>query len=187
MFQVLGGAARYHRARALGVAYIDNAEALGEHVADIGIAAMHHELHAVGPAALVAMADDAHVARVIGFRQLAHRSAARKFGTAIRSLMARSSCNTFPIARFSSVRKFTPRWVPSLRPCSTMRSPIGWRILLYAASPASISSWLPSASASAWVSPPALAMPKPMCGRADDAASPASVTRPNTSCGVEKS
>ena len=62
-----------HRARALGVAYIDHAEALGEHVADIGIAAMHHDLHAVGPAALVGMADDAHVARVIGLRQVAHR------------------------------------------------------------------------------------------------------------------
>ena len=62
-----------HRARALGVAHIDNAEALGEHVADIGVAAMHHDLHAVGPATLVGMADNAHVARVIGFRQVAHR------------------------------------------------------------------------------------------------------------------
>ena len=62
-----------HRARALGVAYIDHAETLGEHVADIGVAAMHHDLHAVGPAALVGMADDAHVARVIGFRQVGHR------------------------------------------------------------------------------------------------------------------
>src|SRR5215467_392550 len=175
MFQVPGGAD------------IDHAETLGEHVADIGVAAMHDDLHAVGPAALVAMADDAHVARVVGLRQVGHRYAAKKFGTAIQSIMARSSCNSFHIARSSSVRKFTPRCVPSLRPCSMMRSPIGWRILLYAASPASISSWLPSASASAWVSPPALAIPKPMCGRADDAASPTSATRPNTSCGVEKS
>ena len=62
-----------HRARVLGVAYIDNAEALGEHVADIGVAAMHHDLHAIGPAALVGVADDAHVARVIRFRQVGHR------------------------------------------------------------------------------------------------------------------
>ena len=38
----------------------------------IGEAAMHHHLHAVGPAALVGVADDAHVARVIGFRKLGH-------------------------------------------------------------------------------------------------------------------
>ena len=63
-----------HRARALGVAYIDHAETLGEHVADIGVAAMHHDLHAVGPAALVAMADNAHVVRVVGLWQIgAHR------------------------------------------------------------------------------------------------------------------
>src|SRR5262249_36000712 len=114
-----------HRARALGVADIDHAKTLGEHLADIGIATMHHDLHAVGPAALVGMADDAHVARVVGLRQGALRHAARKFGTAIQSIMARSSCNSSHIARSSSVRKFTPRWVPSLRPCSMMRSPIG--------------------------------------------------------------
>src|SRR6516165_7162833 len=49
----------------LGVAYIDTAKALGEHVADIGVAVMHHDLHAIGPAALVGVADDAHAARVI--------------------------------------------------------------------------------------------------------------------------
>ena len=37
-------------------------EALGEDVADVGVAAMHHDLHAVGAAALVAVADEAHVA-----------------------------------------------------------------------------------------------------------------------------
>ena len=59
-------------------------------MADVGVAAMHHDLHAVGPAALVAMGEDAHVARVIGFRQLRiHQYAAKKFGTAIQSIMAR--------------------------------------------------------------------------------------------------
>jgi hypothetical protein len=32
-------------------------------MADIGEAAMHHDLHAVGATALIAMADEAHVAR----------------------------------------------------------------------------------------------------------------------------
>ncbi len=61
-----------HRARVLGVAHVDDRKALGEHVPDIGKAALHHHLHAVRPAALVAVADDAHVARVIGFRQVGH-------------------------------------------------------------------------------------------------------------------
>ena len=39
---------------------------------DIGEAAMHHDLHAVGPAALVGVTDDAHVARVVRLRQLGH-------------------------------------------------------------------------------------------------------------------
>ena len=30
---------------------------------------MHHDLHAVGPPALVGVADEAHVARVVGLRQ----------------------------------------------------------------------------------------------------------------------
>jgi hypothetical protein len=59
-----------HGARVLGVAHVDDAEAFGEHVANIGVAAMHHDLHAVGSAALVAMAEDAHVARIVGLRQL---------------------------------------------------------------------------------------------------------------------
>ena len=41
-------------------------------MADIGKAAMHHHLHAVGPAALIGVADDAHVARVVGFREIVH-------------------------------------------------------------------------------------------------------------------
>jgi hypothetical protein len=59
-----------HRARALGVAHVQHAEAFRKHMTDIGVAAMHHDLHAVGPAALVAMGKDAHVARVIRFRQV---------------------------------------------------------------------------------------------------------------------
>jgi hypothetical protein len=59
-----------HRARALGVAHVQHAEAFRKHMSDIGVAAMHHDLHAVGPAALVAMGQDAHVARVIGLRQV---------------------------------------------------------------------------------------------------------------------
>src|SRR5262249_45081020 len=110
---------------------VDHAEALGEHVPDIGVAAMHHHLDTVGPAALVAGAKEAHVARVVGSRQVgAHRWAARKLGTAIQSIMASKSCSSFHILRSSSVLRSTPRWVPSLRPCSTMRSPIGWRSAL---------------------------------------------------------
>jgi hypothetical protein len=59
-------------------------------VTDIGVAAMHHDLHAVGPAALIAMRDDAHVVRIIWLRQVGtHRAAAKKFGTAIQSIIAR--------------------------------------------------------------------------------------------------
>ena len=57
-------------ARPLGVTHVDDAESFGEHVADVGEPAMHHDLHAIGPAALVTMRDHAHVARVIWFRQV---------------------------------------------------------------------------------------------------------------------
>ena len=60
------------RLRVFRIAHVDDREALREHVADIGVATMHHDLHAVGPAALVGMADEPHVARVIGLRQVAH-------------------------------------------------------------------------------------------------------------------
>ncbi len=60
------------RARVFGVAHVDDGKAFREHVADIGKAALHHHLHAVGPAALIGVADDAHVARVIRFRQVGH-------------------------------------------------------------------------------------------------------------------
>ena len=73
MFQVLAGAAMYCTARGFfGIAHVDDGKALGEHVPDIGVAAMHHHLHAVGPAALIGVADDAHVAREIRFRQVGH-------------------------------------------------------------------------------------------------------------------
>jgi len=62
------------RARVLRIAHVDHAQSLREHVPDIGVAAMHHDLDAVGPAALIASADEAHVARVVGPWQLgAHR------------------------------------------------------------------------------------------------------------------
>jgi hypothetical protein len=62
------------RARILGVAHVDDAESFREHVPDIGVAAMHHDLDAVRPATLIAMADEAHVVRMVGFRQLdSHR------------------------------------------------------------------------------------------------------------------
>jgi hypothetical protein len=35
-------------------------------------AAVHHHLHAVGPAALIGVSDNAHVARVIRFREFGH-------------------------------------------------------------------------------------------------------------------
>ncbi len=47
------------------IAHVDHGKALGEHVAGDGIAALDHELHAVGTAALIAVADQAHVARVV--------------------------------------------------------------------------------------------------------------------------
>jgi len=61
-----------HRARIFGVAHVNDRKPLREHVADIGVAAMHHDLHAVGAAALIAVTDQPHVARVIRPRQLAH-------------------------------------------------------------------------------------------------------------------
>ncbi len=116
------------RLRSARVAHVDHAEPLGEHVPDIGVAAMHHDLDAVGSPALVAPADQAQVVRVVRLRQIgAHRCAARKFGTAIQSIIASCCCSSFHIRRSSSVLRSTPRWVPSLRPCSMMRSPIGCR------------------------------------------------------------
>jgi hypothetical protein len=58
--------------RVLRIAHVDDRKAFREHVADIGVAAMNHDLHAVGPPALIGMADEPHVARMIGLRQIAH-------------------------------------------------------------------------------------------------------------------
>src|SRR6185312_4700710 len=175
------------RARVLRIAHVEHGKAAGEHVRDIGVAAMHHELHAVGPAALAAVADDAHVARVIGGGEPRHRYASRKCGTAIQSSMALSLCSNSCMRRSSSVCKFTPIWVPSLRPCMTMVLPSGWRSALYAFNAASMSSFWPRCFANACASVPALAMPKPICGRALAAASPTIATRPNTIAGEVKS
>lgn len=120
-----------HRARAPRIAYVDDAEAYGEHVPDISMAVGDHDLHAVGPAALIGIAKEPHVAYVIGLGQFrGHRYAARKFGTAIQSSIAPSLCNKSCMPRSSSVLRLTPRWQPSLRPCSTIVLPIGCRSAL---------------------------------------------------------
>ena len=51
----------FHDLRVARVAHVDDGEALREDVPDIGVAAMHHDLHAVAAAALIAVADEAHV------------------------------------------------------------------------------------------------------------------------------
>ncbi len=43
------------------VSDVDDREALGEDVADVGVAFVHHDLHAIAAPALVAVADEAHV------------------------------------------------------------------------------------------------------------------------------
>ena len=48
--------------RVLRIAHVDDGDAVAEAVADIGVAAMHHDLHAVAAAALVAVADELDVA-----------------------------------------------------------------------------------------------------------------------------
>lgn len=58
-------------------------------MADVGVAAMHHDLYAVGPATLLGIADQGDVASIIGLRQISdHGEAARKLGTAIESIIA---------------------------------------------------------------------------------------------------
>src|SRR5260221_7466927 len=44
--------------RVLRVAHVDGGDAVAEAVADVGVAAMHHDLHAVAPAAEVGVADE---------------------------------------------------------------------------------------------------------------------------------
>ena len=48
--------------RVLRVAHVDGGDAVAEAVADVGVAAMHHDLHAVAAAAEVGMADEFDVA-----------------------------------------------------------------------------------------------------------------------------
>src|SRR4051812_39799142 len=50
------------RLRMLRIAHVDDGDAVAEAMADIGEAAMHHDLHAVAAAALVAVADELDVA-----------------------------------------------------------------------------------------------------------------------------
>src|SRR5262249_19625593 len=49
--------------RVLRIAHVDDGDAIAEAVADIGVAAMHHDLHAVAATALVAVTDELDVAR----------------------------------------------------------------------------------------------------------------------------
>jgi len=63
-----------YRLRATRIAHIDDAKAFREHVADERMAICHHDLHPIGPAALIGKSNQAHVARVIGARQfMGHR------------------------------------------------------------------------------------------------------------------
>src|ERR1043166_3043829 len=60
------GGDEVHRLRVLRIAHVDHGDAVREAVADIGVAAMHHDLHAVAAAALVAVTDELDVARSDG-------------------------------------------------------------------------------------------------------------------------
>lgn len=55
------------RFRVLRVAHVDNRKALRHHMADIGETAMHHQLYAVRTTALIAMANQPHIAAVFGW------------------------------------------------------------------------------------------------------------------------
>ena len=68
---VMRGGDVLHRFRVLRIAHVDHRKALREDVPDIGIAAMHHDLHAVRAAALVAISDQAHVLGIVGLREIA--------------------------------------------------------------------------------------------------------------------
>ena len=54
-----------HRLRVLGVAHVDNAESVREQMPDVGEAAVHHDLYAVGAPALVGVADEPHGTSVV--------------------------------------------------------------------------------------------------------------------------
>jgi hypothetical protein len=60
----------FDRARILRVANVNHAEALREHVANIGVAVVDHELDPVGTAALIGMANDPHVLREVWLGQI---------------------------------------------------------------------------------------------------------------------
>jgi hypothetical protein len=63
-----------HGLRIARVAHIDNAEPLGEHMTDVGVAVGDHDLHAIRSPALIGKADQTHVTQVVGPRQIdAHR------------------------------------------------------------------------------------------------------------------
>src|SRR5262249_25247328 len=55
----------------LGVAHVEHGEAVRERLADIGVAAVDHDLDAVAAAALVAVADELDVLRRVGFHEVA--------------------------------------------------------------------------------------------------------------------
>ena len=46
-----------------GIAHVDGGDAVREAVADVGVTAVHHDLHAVAAAAEVGMADELDIAR----------------------------------------------------------------------------------------------------------------------------
>ena len=98
-----------HRAWTFRIANVDDRKALGKHVTHESESAVHHHLHAVGPATLIGVPDNAHVARVIRFRKLCHLYASRKCGTAIQSSIAPSLCSRSCMRRSSSVFRLTPR------------------------------------------------------------------------------
>ena len=101
-------------------------------MSDIGEAAMHHDLHAVGPAALIGMADDAHVARVIGLRQVGsfdrrRGNSARRSSPAWRHRSAAASC----MRRSSSVLQVDAEMRAELAAVQRRYClPIGWRSAL---------------------------------------------------------
>ncbi len=54
-----------HRLRIVWISYVNDAEALGEHMADIGVSIRYHNLNSVRLSALVGLPDQSHVTRVI--------------------------------------------------------------------------------------------------------------------------
>ena len=61
------------RFRVFRVAHVDNRKSLRHHMADIGETAMDHQLHAVRATALIAMANQPHIAAVFWKGYLRHR------------------------------------------------------------------------------------------------------------------